>query len=56
LGRNGFVNAADGCVLTCEHDDRPRAPIDDGCALVTMDVSTQAENPPVLQRMRAHLE
>ena len=42
LGRDGLVNVTDGGVLTCEDDDRSCAPIDDGCALVIMDVNASA--------------
>lgn len=41
LGRDGLVNVTDGGVLTCENDDRSCAPIDDGCALVIMDVNAR---------------
>lgn len=33
-----------GRVLTCEDDNRAGAPVDNGCALFMMDMSTRAED------------
>ena len=52
LRRDGFVNVADGCVLTSEDNDCARTPTHDRCALDIMDLRMrvtdhlQEENPP----------